>query len=73
MLADTRSAKPFSKRAYEHGIVIVTCPGCKSRHLLADRLGWFGEKGSIEDVLAERGEQGKITLTLATLTRNIKC
>ena len=54
--ADTRSAKPYSKRAYDHGVVIVTCPGCNGRHLLADRLGWFGERSSIEDILAERGD-----------------
>ena len=54
--ADTRSAKPFSRQAYDHGVVIVQCPGCSARHLLADRLGWFGEAGSIEDVLADKGE-----------------
>ena len=54
--ADTRSVKPFSKRAYEHGVVIVKCPGCQSHHLLSDRLGWYGEKQDIEDILRERGE-----------------
>lgn len=54
--ADTRSAKPFSKHSYEKGVVIVQCPGCKGRHLLADRLGWFGEDGSIEETLARHGK-----------------
>ena len=60
--AETRSAKMFSKKSYETGVVIVTCPGCKGNHLIADRLGWFGEPGSIEDYLSAQG-QG-ITLTL---------
>ncbi|TEB33086.1 zf-DNL-domain-containing protein [Coprinellus micaceus] len=36
-----RQAHVFSKRSYEKGIVIVTCSGCKNRHLIADHLGWF--------------------------------
>lgn len=53
---ETRSAKMFSKKTYETGVVIVTCPGCKGNHLIADRLGWFGEPGSIEDYLNEQGQ-----------------
>ena len=53
---ETRSAKLFSKKTYETGVVIVTCPGCKGNHLIADRLGWFGEPGSIEDYLNEQGQ-----------------
>ena len=60
--AETRSAKPFSRQAYEHGVVIVQCPSCRARHLLADRLGWFGEAGSIEDVLADKGESAPSAL-----------
>ena len=37
-------------------MVIVRCPSCKGRHLLADRLGWFGEDSSIEDTLARHGQ-----------------
>ncbi len=32
---DTRSAKSFSRRAYDHGLVLVRCPGCDSQHLVA--------------------------------------
>lgn len=36
--------------------MLVDCPGCNVRHLIADRKGWFGDKGSVESFLAERGE-----------------
>ncbi|KAG1860276.1 zf-DNL-domain-containing protein [Suillus subalutaceus] len=57
-----RSSHTFTKRAYERGIVIVQCPGCKNRHLIADNLGWFkdstedGKLRNIEDLLNARGE-----------------
>jgi mitochondrial protein import protein ZIM17 len=56
---NTRAVKGFSKRAYEHGVVLVDCPGCNARHVVADRAGWFGAKGSVEDFLAEKGEAVK--------------
>lgn len=43
-VCETRSIKQFTKRAYTEGVVIATCPGCGSRHLLADQLGYFGEE-----------------------------
>ena len=61
----TRSMKVFSRESYEKGIVLVTCPQCQARHLLADRLGWFGEPGSVDDFLADRG-QGAPAFWLST-------
>ncbi|KAL0482415.1 hypothetical protein AKO1_013057 [Acrasis kona] len=37
----TRSIAEFEKSSYERGVVIVTCPGCKNNHLVADHLGYF--------------------------------
>ncbi|KDR67642.1 hypothetical protein GALMADRAFT_79657 [Galerina marginata CBS 339.88] len=58
-----RSSHQFTKQAYQKGVVLVQCPGCKNRHLIADHLGWFKEatKGgklvTIEDILREKGEK----------------
>lgn len=53
---DTRAAKAFSKEAYTKGVVIVECPGCNSKHLIADHLGYFGSQtGTIEDFASEKG------------------
>ncbi|KAJ7147615.1 DNL zinc finger-domain-containing protein [Mycena crocata] len=58
-----RSTHEFSKQAYEAGLVLVQCPGCHNRHLIADHLGWFkesteeGKLRTIEDILRARGEK----------------
>lgn len=60
---DHRSTHEFSKRAYEKGIVLVECPNCKNRHLIADHLGWFkestqdGKLKTVEDLLRAKGEK----------------
>lgn len=51
----TRALRSFSKHAYTHGVVIVTCPGCDARHLIADNKGWFGEERNVEEVMRKRG------------------
>ncbi|KAF7289434.1 DNL-type domain-containing protein [Mycena chlorophos] len=57
-----RSTHQFTKQAYEHGIVLVQCPKCDVRHLIADHIGWFkesteeGKLRTVEDLLRARGE-----------------
>lgn len=58
-VCDTRSMKMASRESYENGVVMVRCGGCDNLHLIADRRGWFGEPGSVEDFLASQGEEFK--------------
>ncbi|WKA01173.1 hypothetical protein VitviT2T_019467 [Vitis vinifera] len=58
-VCETRSVKTACRESYERGVVVVRCDGCSNLHLIADRLGWFGEPGSIEDFLDARGEEVK--------------
>ncbi|KAI4351435.1 hypothetical protein L6164_005804 [Bauhinia variegata] len=58
-VCETRSIKTVCRESYEKGVVVARCDGCNNLHLIADRLGWFGEPGSIEDYLATRGEEVK--------------
>lgn len=53
---ETRAVKGFAKSSYESGVVLVQCPGCKKRHVIADHLGWFGSEKNVEEVLAGKGE-----------------
>jgi hypothetical protein len=47
-------------------VVLLQCPSCKNRHLIADHLGWFGdERVTIEDILREKGEEIKKATLMA--------
>lgn len=58
----TRNSKLISKLAYNKGVIIVRCDGCKNNHLIADNLGWFTDINSrinIEKIMALKGETVK--------------
>lgn len=58
-VCETRTMKTVCRESYEKGVVVARCDGCNNIHLIADRLGWFGKPGSVEDFLAARGEEVK--------------
>lgn len=54
---ETRSSHTFSKQAYTKGSVLIQCPGCKNRHLIADNLKIFRDNNvNLEDILKAKGE-----------------
>lgn len=55
-----RSTHRISKQGYHHGTILITCQGCKNRHLVSDHLKIFSDKGiTIEDILREKGQMLK--------------
>ena len=64
-VCNTRSAKRFTERAYNHGVVLIRCPKCDSLHLIADRLGYFSDKDDgkgwdIETFMKSIGQEDNI-------------
>ena len=61
-VCQTRSIKQFTAQAYEHGVVLVRCPGCQNLHLIADRLGYFaddehhGKNWDVERLVTSTGQ-----------------
>lgn len=33
-----RSSHRITKQGYHHGTILITCPGCKNRHLISDHM-----------------------------------
>jgi len=58
-----RSTHTFTRQAYTTGTVLIQCPSCEARHLIADHLGWFKELTAegrgldVETILRARGEK----------------
>lgn len=52
-----RSSHKISKQGYHRGTILITCPGCKNRHLISDHLKIFSDKSiTLEDILKEKGQ-----------------
>lgn len=52
-----RSTHVISKQGYHRGSVLITCPGCRNRHVMSDHLNIFGDrKMTVEDLLREKGQ-----------------
>ncbi|KAH6700030.1 hypothetical protein VD0002_g1039 [Verticillium dahliae] len=54
---NTQSTHNISKQGYHRGSVLVTCPGCRNRHVISDHLKIFGERNiTVEDLMREKGQ-----------------
>lgn len=59
-VCETRNHHRVSRAAYNNGVVIAQCKGCKSQHLIADHLEFTklwqkGKTGTIEEFFAQQG------------------
>lgn len=59
-VCETRNCHKVSRVAYRKGVVIATCKGCSTQHLIADNLGFTNlwnkeEHGTIEEFFANKG------------------
>jgi uncharacterized cupin superfamily protein len=73
-VCNTRAAKQFTEQAYLKGVVLVTCPGCQSQHLIADNLGFFTdsdqESWTIEKAMAKlEGENSSSSSSSSSFTK----
>ncbi|PYH90356.1 zf-DNL-domain-containing protein [Aspergillus ellipticus CBS 707.79] len=57
---DTRSSHRISKHGYHRGTILIKCPSCANRHVIADNLNiFFDKKQNLEDILNEQGAKLK--------------
>lgn len=63
-ICDTRNCHKVSRVAYRKGVVIATCKGCGTQHLIADNLGFtnlWNKEGTIEEYFANKGMEESVT------------
>lgn len=57
----TRISKMIRRSSYEKGTVLIMCPTCKTKHIIADHLGWYSDPAqeltNIEKIAASKGEK----------------
>ena len=55
-----RSSHRMTKQAYHHGTVLIKCPSCENRHVIADHLKVFLDQATtLEDILKKQTADGK--------------
>lgn len=72
---NTRSSHTFSKQAYQTGLVLIQCPGCQGRHLIADNLKIFSDNNfDLEKYLADSGQSvgGVDTLVFEDIPKDLR-
>lgn len=49
------------RSSYEKGVVLIQCPNCKTKHVIADHLGWYSDRDEknrdIESMAKAKGEK----------------
>ena len=68
---DTRQVKAIRKQSYETGTVLVQCANaqCKAKHLIADHVGVFADRGTTLDTLAAAGDGAPVRRVLSEYDR----
>eukprot|EP00741_Cyanophora_paradoxa_P019539 tig00021127_g18861.t1 len=59
-ICDTRSSKMVNRLSLQQGICIIKCDGCDKRHIMADNLGWYGDRRSFEQTGHEAGGVSRV-------------
>ncbi|BCR92710.1 DNL-type zinc finger protein [Aspergillus chevalieri] len=53
-----RSSHRMSKHGYHKGTVLIRCPSCHNRHVIADHLNiFFDKKTTLEDIMEKQGDK----------------
>lgn len=63
---NTRNTHKVSRLAYYEGVVIATCKGCDSQHLIADNLGWTNIWDGVNNIEQDKDSRGEIDISRVT-------